>query len=94
MIQPVIIPMSIQHEPDKCPNCKNPENIKQVCRNCGYEYKEDDELSRKEFLFCFLIVSIFFWVLATVTIWVADGNKSLLDMFINQFKYVSKLKMF
>lgn len=40
-IVPIIIP-SAPHEPEKCPHCKQLEDIKTVCGNCGYEYPEDD----------------------------------------------------
>ena len=37
---PIIIPISSDVE--KCPKCNNTENKKTVCRNCGYEYKDEN----------------------------------------------------
>ena len=29
-------------EPSLCPECGKPEDIKQVCRHCGHEYRDED----------------------------------------------------
>ena len=38
---PMMIP--INSKPEFCPKCKNRENKITVCKNCSYEYKEDND---------------------------------------------------
>lgn len=38
----IIMPVPVSHEPDRCPKCMRPEDVKQMCRYCQYEYVEED----------------------------------------------------
>lgn len=43
MFIPILIPTR-PHEPTRCPNCKEIENKKEVCKHCKYVYPEDEEI--------------------------------------------------
>lgn len=42
MPMPIFIPRG-EEEVKKCPKCKKGEDIKEVCKHCGYVYKESKE---------------------------------------------------
>ena len=58
MIVPIIFP--IHDTPVTCPNCKQDENKKEVCKNCSYEYKYGGG-SCLEYLFILFIILLFLW---------------------------------
>jgi hypothetical protein len=68
-----IIPIFISpEEPEKCPECQKEEDIKEVCRHCGYEYLDysDIEFSWKGFLKWLLLNNFDGWLG-----WTKDLNK-------------------
>jgi len=67
---PIIIPITSEKEPEKCPSCKKIEDIKTVCRNCGYEYTDDDD---DEYSSIFMIIAFFIfmvWIAGTMYAWI------------------------
>lgn len=77
---PVILPVA-HAAPSRCPNCHHSENIKRVCRNCAYEYRDDDD----DFSGFWFIVSIFaaamifLWIMFTIFAWTMPiGNQQTL----------------
>ena len=61
--------ISTDSEPDRCPKCNKLEDIKSVCRNCGYEYTCDDESSSNVFIvIAFLVFMV--WIVGTMYAWI------------------------
>lgn len=58
-INPIIV---VQQKIRECPNCKKAEDKIEVCKNCGYVYKQENE-SVFEFIFYIIIICIFFWII-------------------------------
>lgn len=87
-------PVFINHREPKCPECGEPENIKQTCRHCGYEYDEDNELNFKDVLFIMFAVIVFVWAIITLMMWFAEReNTSLIGLIIAQIKAVMELRI-
>lgn len=87
-----MIPIFISREPDRCPSCGKPESKKELCTHCEYEYK-DESLTGKEIALCVFIVIALIWVIMTLTSWLGGFDRSLVDTIINQFKYLSDLRI-
>jgi len=88
---PIIIPISSNVE--KCPKCNNAENKKTVCRNCGYEYK-NEYFTIVQILFVifiiiialgvvlFILFSVFRWIDGQTLLEAAKENLNfILDLF-------------
>ncbi len=57
MMFPFFIPYN--SEETKCPNCGKKENKKEVCKHCGYDYPEGNDVGTATIFFVFfLIVSV------------------------------------
>lgn len=91
--QPVVAIINTP-EPETCPNCGKPENIKRVCRHCNYEYLE----AKRSFWFRFIFaieavlgVAFFFWLIVTCFNWLMDGTP-LLEVLKSQWQAVTNIK--
>ena len=84
-----------QIDPPECPKCKHEENIINVCKNCGYEYKEQ-KLSIIEKIIVFGLRLFVIWLIFTILYWLFCNidNKTFIDMIKNQWYFISKLKIF
>lgn len=85
------MPIIIPQEPDKCPNCKQNENLKTVCRNCGHEY-EDEPLTFGDWVIFISIFVLAIWLIITLGCWLLEGG-SLIKIISNQFEHLTKLKL-
>jgi hypothetical protein len=68
---PIPIP---DKDPDVCPQCGKEEDIKAVCKHCGYEYpdEEDSGSSFPEWLII-PIALVGAWLVLTVGFWVLEN---------------------
>lgn len=86
-------------EPDRCPKCGKEEDIKQVCKHCGYEYEEtDNDLSGWSIVFGTLsFIGIGIWLAITIYVWIAESGASnpstLIDVLVSQYDFVSRLRV-
>ncbi len=91
MITPVIIPY--RSEPCKCPKCKKEEDIKQVCKNCSYEYPEEEGGGFIGFLIITFIL-IITYLFVTMLFWLSDlDHRSLFEIVGSQIKWFSELRV-
>lgn len=97
-IQPMIVPVYINRGPSHCPECGKVEDIKEVCRHCGHEYKKKDSVMKEVcIIFGILFLILFFsWLICTLVFWIGeqkDGLPTLVDCFKYQLNYLSKLRI-
>lgn len=84
----------INSETSKCPNCKKDEDIKikQVCRNCGYEYP--DTPTWRDIILSILFFGGLAWIVLTVLAWLfIYHNESLLKIITSQYIWLKELKI-
>jgi len=92
-ITPIIIHSN--SGPPKCPECGKEENIKQICKHCGYEYPEEEINGFMTFLGIVLII----WLILTIAWWIADNSslgekRSLWEIIKVEFEFITSLKIF
>jgi len=92
---PIIIPT--ESEPDVCPECGRSEDIKRVCRHCGYEYPESSEDFRwyhilAGIVFILLAVVLFCWILWTLIEWLSWSD-SLVDVLKDQWEWLKSIRI-
>lgn len=89
------VPIIIHHEsdPDRCPKCNNVENIKEVCANCGYEYKNNGASSLLYGIIYIVSVVFAVWFLITLADWLIAGNESLLETIQGQWKFLKSRRI-
>lgn len=92
---PVIVPVIIHSEPDRCPQCKKEEDIISICCNCGYEYKEDGDGPIWLFILIIIISLIIGgWFIFTIMSWFGSYNHdTLFEIIGDQFKWLSELRV-
>lgn len=87
---PPIIPII---EP-RYPECNRLENIIKVCKECGYVYDEKPEFP----LGCILFIVIFVIIIAPWGAWTAmewfSGNGSLVEVLINQWRWLLSRRIY
>lgn len=84
-----ITPIIINTEPDKCPSCGKNEDVKIVCKHCGFEYEETKNTWRETLsivVFCAVAVWLFFTLMA----WFATRD-TLVEILVSQFEWITKL---
>jgi hypothetical protein len=85
----------LQQPEPKCPKCGQDEDVKQVCKHCGYEYEEESGLSFGDVLLLVFIVIggafLFLWLVWTFITWFDHENLTLLDVLKNQGEYLIRL---
>jgi len=92
---PAAPPVIIAGENEKCPSCGKDENKKVLCRNCGYEYESENDLSGFDYLFLTLfIVAIIYFVL-TIATWFMEssGGTTFWDVIKSQYEWVKNLRL-
>ncbi len=92
---PIIIPTHT--EPNRCPKCGKPEDIKKVCRHCGAEYREDD-LTGKDILCYFVLFLIVVWIACTLGFWLLEqgslhGPPTLFEVLKAQVQFFAGLRI-
>ena len=92
-----IIPVIIHSNSEslKCPECGKEEDIKQVCKHCGYEYPEEEETNG---CMTALVVMLIIWLVITIIWWIADNNslgekRSLWETIKAQYHFITSLKI-
>lgn len=77
---PIMIP--INNEPEKCPKCHCDEDIISVCKNCGYEYKDENPTRWYEILIFIAIILFIIWLVFVLCLWLMplEGNPTLLEV--------------
>lgn len=81
----------------RCPECQHIEDKKTVCKNCGHEYREQEEDSSelKNVLIFISIAIVVIWVMATVIRWImppiGNPNKTLVDTIGSQWQFIKDL---
>jgi NADH:ubiquinone oxidoreductase subunit C len=93
----VIVPVFIPVEDDKCPHCGKTENIKQVCRHCGYEYPEDENSFWFNFIATFCVIYLFYSAI-TVIVWLMNlqfenDHQTLTDVLRWQWNFIHQLRL-
>jgi len=83
-------------KPAECPHCHKPEDIKQVCRSCGYEYPEENKKNDwKETLISVFVLLCIVFILFTLLNWLLpspfDEHITLVQCFANSFKWLFNL---
>jgi hypothetical protein len=92
---PIIVP--IDSSPSTCPECGKVEDIKRVCRHCGYEYKDCDPTTFRDWLGVFVVVVVI-WAGITVLIWLLQTGTerypaTLVRCFECQWEFIKSLKV-
>jgi hypothetical protein len=94
----MIIPIFFhsKSETSKCPGCKKDENIKEICAHCGYEYKESEF---SDFIpICIIVLGcfVFLWIGFTILDWLFGypGNRSLLEVIVDQWRWILNKRLF
>ena len=79
---------------DKCPECGKPEDIKEVCRHCEYEYPEDYDISWWGITIIILLICFSGYLFGTVIYWLTDYNNStLIEIFHGQIDWISNKRL-
>lgn len=90
MITP--IPIIIDSEPEKCPNCKNIKNTVEICKNCKYEYgdKENEPPWYFVITMTILIFAGLFLVISIISGWLVDEKPlfTVLKSHVEWFKSI------
>jgi len=89
---PIIIP--VNNETDECPSCGKEENKIEICKHCGYEYKEEP-ISLIGSILVLLIIFVIAWVAVVVLSWLFANydNESLLEIIKSHYCWVKSLKV-
>jgi uncharacterized protein (DUF983 family) len=95
-VVPVIINSGSDAE-DHCPGCGKGENIVEVCKHCGYEYKDEDDApwTWKDYagLWTILVgVLVFAWAVVTCVYWMDNRNTTLVGVIQSQGQWFVELK--
>ena len=87
--------MPINTEEDKCPSCGKEEDVVEVCKHCGYEYK-DEPLSFIDRCVIFLIISFAIWFIVVMAHWLLFNfdNNSLFEIIKGQWTWLKALRVF
>ena len=89
----MIIPPFVIKE--SCPGCGKDEDIKQVCRHCGYEYKNEwSQLSLVEKIVAILGVIIILWLIFTIVTWLFFADDSLFEIIKSQYEHIKELRIY
>lgn len=92
-----IIPIIVNKEPAKCPNCGQNENNVLICRSCKYEYP-DEKFTNWDGVKIVLIAMFVAWITITICMWMYpgtyNGHPTLFEVIKNQYKFFSKLKIY
>lgn len=86
-------------KPSKCPSCGKPENIKQVCGHCKYEYPEDEDWNGWVVLGVIVVLIVLVWLGVTILHWLVEQNgfnavkPTLFDVFRSQWEFVRNLRI-
>lgn len=81
-------------EPSRCPECRQLENKKVVCAQCGYEYPEE-----KGSLFLFTVGFIallvaFLYVTMTLFAWFLEADRTtLFELLKSQWDWVKNMRI-
>jgi uncharacterized protein (DUF983 family) len=92
----IICPIFIHTEPEKCPECHKTEDIKEVCRHCGYEYKEDEGcFSIVVFIIVIVVILVFAtWVIWTLSDWLCSSYPTtLLETLKSQWEWLRSIRI-
>ena len=88
-------------EEEKCPKCGKPEERKEVCSHCGYEYEEED-CSSWDSISVLLIILFCIWFVITLIVWLVQSSGvpadsmervTLLNILKAQWGFISKLRL-
>lgn len=93
---PYIPSMYCSSPPPECPECHRPEDIKEVCRNCGYEYSEGEGMALwKILLMLIFIVILVLWFLITLSDFVFTNYEhyTLSQIIGSQWQWLSSLRI-
>lgn len=99
MMEPLPLPIHIYAEEEKCPKCNKPENIKNICAHCGYEYKEEN--NNIGFFDWFVIISIWaivlsivIWALVTIISWLTNSDTlTLFEVLKIEWRWITSLRI-
>lgn len=94
--QPIVTGAYIPpREPERCPKCNKPEDIKEVCKNCGYEYPEDEEnFTGVDYLVGASLLIGNIYIIVTLLCWVtSDNHYTLLGIIQSQFQWLIRLRI-
>lgn len=99
MIPPILIPILIpigHSETPKCPKCKRNEDIKEVCRHCGYEYKHEPTNWYEKIIIAIVTILIL-WAIITVSLWLMGNligdNKTLWEQIKLEWEWLQSLRL-
>lgn len=97
----IIAPFFVKSKPNKCPKCNKPEQIKEACSHCNYEYKDETTLLEaiiglsKCVIVLYIIITIIYWLSVNECgqdIW-STTRCSLLDVVKNQWDWLKGIKI-
>lgn len=94
----IIMPMPVGNpEPDRCPKCERIEDIKMVCRKCGYEYPDEPERwYQSNWFFILTLIAatpILLWLFFTVLHWLVSET-SLQSVLKSQWEWFRGIRVF
>jgi hypothetical protein len=64
-----------------------------VCRNCGYEYEDDKELTWKEIIVMWAAILGGLWLLITTGYWLREHDQSLVEIVKGQWQWLKSLRI-
>ena len=97
----ILVPMPYNNEPDRCPKCGKEEDVKQVCKNCGYEYPEEEGAPWWQWLIFIGLILLGLTILGIIIGWLAGAfnddyygeKKSLVQCFGVVWQWIRSLKI-
>lgn len=77
-----------------CPSCGKNENKIEVCKHCSFEYNEEP-ITFLEKLIAIIFLILFIWLILTLMYWffINFNDKSLFEIFKNQWNHIINLKI-
>ena len=95
MFVPIIIPT--QTGIPVCPECGKLENVINVCKHCGHEYKDKKWSISFTIFFCICVFIGIYLVVMTIGWLFKNGigyNISFLEMLLEQWDFIRNLRIF
>lgn len=83
-------------QPEQCPKCSNPEDIIKVCKHCGYEYVEDNEIRFLDLMIVIIGLVLFIYIVIILMFWCCQSSyehETLVNILQDQWAWVTQLRV-
>jgi len=97
MTSSVPIMLLDSHGDARCPKCYKPENIVEMCRNCGHLYDREPMTAKDAWIVGAMIggmILIVVWIAITGVNWLGGyEQKTLLEVLRDEWEWLTKLRI-